>query len=222
MDRAQLEHAIRAACEIAGEPDLIIVGSQSILGAYPDAPPSLLGSEEVDLYPRRTPAKAERIDGSIGEDTPFHDTYGFYVHGVGPETVTLPSGWEQRLIPVCNTNTRQGTGWCLEPHDLAAGKLIIPFREKDHDFVAALLWHGLVMPAILVERLRALPIEDATRRGGLERLTRMTQGVDAARHQGLPAAPSMEHGTWPMHIPPPSTAPPYVLPPRPDPTPRQS
>ena len=34
MRRDQLEHAIRAACQIAGLTEVIIVGSQAILGTY--------------------------------------------------------------------------------------------------------------------------------------------------------------------------------------------
>jgi hypothetical protein len=36
MRRDQLEHAIRTACRIIGRPEVIIVGSQSILGTYPE------------------------------------------------------------------------------------------------------------------------------------------------------------------------------------------
>ena len=37
MTRAQLEHAIRAACDVADDTDLIIFGSQAILGEHPGA-----------------------------------------------------------------------------------------------------------------------------------------------------------------------------------------
>ncbi len=38
MKRRDLEHIIRAACAIADDDDLIIVGIQSILGQYLQAP----------------------------------------------------------------------------------------------------------------------------------------------------------------------------------------
>jgi hypothetical protein len=41
MTRDQLEHAIRAACDVARDDELIVFGSQAILGEYPDAPPGL-------------------------------------------------------------------------------------------------------------------------------------------------------------------------------------
>lgn len=55
MNRAQLEHVIRAAATIAEDDELVIVGSQAILGEYPDAPDELLVSADVDLYPRNRP-----------------------------------------------------------------------------------------------------------------------------------------------------------------------
>lgn len=36
MRRSDLEHLIRAAGRIAGERELVIVGSQSVLGQFPD------------------------------------------------------------------------------------------------------------------------------------------------------------------------------------------
>jgi hypothetical protein len=34
MRRDKLEHAIRAACQIIGRPEVIVVGPQSILGTF--------------------------------------------------------------------------------------------------------------------------------------------------------------------------------------------
>ena len=123
MTRTQLEHIIRAASAITGEADLVIVGSQAILASFPDAPASLLVSREADIYPLHNPEAADLIDGSIGELSPFDETFGYYAHGVGPNTAILPQGWQQRLVTLQNQNTGQGRGLCLEPHDLAASKL---------------------------------------------------------------------------------------------------
>jgi hypothetical protein len=46
----------------------------------------LLTSQEADIYPLGDPAKSDLIDGTIGELSPFHETFGYYAHGVGPET----------------------------------------------------------------------------------------------------------------------------------------
>ena len=44
MNRRQLEHLIRAASTIAEDDEIIVVGSQAILGTYPEAPAELLVS----------------------------------------------------------------------------------------------------------------------------------------------------------------------------------
>ena len=92
MTRTELEHLIRAAGAVVGTDELIIVGSQAILGAHPDASPELLVSREADMYPRQEPEKSDLIDGSIGEGSPFDQEFGYYAHGVGPETSVLPVG----------------------------------------------------------------------------------------------------------------------------------
>ncbi len=52
----------------------------------------------------------------------------------------------------------QFIGWCVEKDDLCVAKLCA-FREKDRNFVAALLDAGLVDSGELAERLSQLPAE---------------------------------------------------------------
>jgi hypothetical protein len=95
-----LYHVVAAAAQIVGEEEFVIVGSQSILGSYPDAPESLLRSQEADIYPRRAPDKAIDIEGVLGDGSQFQQTFGYYAHAVGPETAKAPIGWENRLVVV--------------------------------------------------------------------------------------------------------------------------
>ena len=152
MRRADLEHVIRAAAAITGEDELVVVGSQAILGPHPDAPASLTRSVEADVYPRHRPDLADLIDGAIGEDSMFHETFGYYAQGVGPETAICPAGWEERLVPVRNENTRFATGLCLETHDLIVSKCVAG-RDKDVAFLRAAAQAGLVVESTLLERL---------------------------------------------------------------------
>jgi hypothetical protein len=122
MTRAQLEHIIRAAGAIADSQDVVVIGSQAILGQFPDAPRELLVSNEADVFPRSDPKRSELIDGSIGEGSPFQREFGYYAHGVDETTAVLPEGWRDRLILVTGENTRYIRGWCLEIHDLAIAK----------------------------------------------------------------------------------------------------
>ena len=103
----------------------------------------------------------------------FHQTHGFYVHGVSIEAAVLPDGWDQRTVAVCDLQgTRGNTGYCLEAHDLAASKLVAD-REKDRVFVATLLLEGLIAGEILHERVAALPVE-RDRRDSISRWIRAT------------------------------------------------
>jgi hypothetical protein len=57
MEREQLEHLIRAASAIVNNHDLVVVGSQSILGQFPDAPSRSKGA---------SPHKSQKAE----DDTP--------------------------------------------------------------------------------------------------------------------------------------------------------
>jgi len=162
VTRSDLEHVIRAAAGIADEDHLIIVGSQAILGQFPEAPEVLLRSVGADLFPRDAPEKADLIDGSVGEGSPFHETFGYYAQGVGPETATLPARWEERLFRIHNENTGRATGWSLEIHDLLVSKYVAG-RKKDLAFIRAAIEHGLVDGETLAARLASTPIEEGRR-----------------------------------------------------------
>jgi len=172
VTRTQLEHLIRAAADIADDQELVVVGSQAVLGQFPEAPEELLISTEADLYPKNRPDRADLIDGTIGELSPFHETYGYYAQGVGETTATLPAGWQERLVPIRNPNTRGATGWCLEIHDLLISKLV-PWRDKDQRFVSAALSHGLADVATLRSRLAETDLADEMRSAVAARIERL-------------------------------------------------
>jgi len=162
MTRSQLEHIIRAAGTIADDDDIIVIGSQAILGQFPFAPGELLVSREADVYPRTHPERTDLVDGSIGEGSPFEREYGYYAHGAGPETAVLPAGWEGRLVEVANANTRFVRGWCLEVHDVTIAKLVAG-REKDIDFVKSLRRHGMAEVEVLRTRLGETELDPQVR-----------------------------------------------------------
>lgn len=146
MNRAELEHVINAAARITGD-EIVVIGSQAVLGSFPNAPETMLRSMEADVYPRNDPDRAIEIDGAIGDGSRFHETYGYYAHGVGPETPHAPAGWEGRMLELQIPPMLKGqppvTAWFLEVHDLALSKLAAG-REKDLDFVTEALRANLV------------------------------------------------------------------------------
>jgi hypothetical protein len=143
VNRSQLEHIIRAASTLADDNDIVIVGSQAILGQHPNAPARLLRSMGADVYPLHAPERADLIYGSIGEGSPFHATFGYYAQGVGPRTAVLAPGWRERCVQVQSDATRGATGWCLDTHDLVLSKLVAG-REKDIEFAIQARQAGLI------------------------------------------------------------------------------
>jgi len=176
MTREQLEHLIRAAAVLADDEAIVVIGSQAILGQFPAAPESMRLSVEADLFPLHHPERAETIEGSIGELSPFHETFGYYAHGVGEETARLPRDWKERLIVVQNENTRGAQGLCLEVHDLLVAKAIAG-REKDLSFLSDAARHRMADPEILLQRLATVDVGPALQqaaRAAIERAFRDT------------------------------------------------
>lgn len=170
MKRSELEHIIRASGAIADDDEIVIIGSQAILGQFPDAPMQLLISMEADIYPKSDPGRADLVDRAIGEGSSFHELHGYYAQGVGEKTATLPNDWQSRLIAVNNENTNGVTGLCLEVHDLAISKMIA-MRPKDLEFVQELVRHSMIEKKIMLQRLKQTDIEDSTRRTARGRIT---------------------------------------------------
>jgi hypothetical protein len=164
--REEFEHVIAAAAEASGEDELVVVGSQAILGRYPDAPESMLRSLEADVYPRQHPERADEIEGALGDGSWFHRTNGYYAHGVGPETAKAPVGWEERLIRIAIprrvASERRAVALCLEPHDLVLAKCVAG-RERDWEFAAEALRHDLVDASVLFDRIDDLPVVEEHR-----------------------------------------------------------
>jgi hypothetical protein len=180
MNRTQFEHVIAAAAIVSDEREIVVIGSQAILGNVDEPPKSMLFSVEVDVYPRNAPEKADDIDGSLGDGSQFQSTYGYFAHGVGPETAKAPAGWKERLVPV-DIPPRPGqsegaVALCLEAHDLVLAKCVAG-RERDWEFARSALAANLVQIEELIRRAEDLPVSASERKhvrkmltGAVERL----------------------------------------------------
>ena len=152
MKREELEHVLRASAAITRDSSFVVIGSQAVLLPHPNAPAELLLSNEVDLYPAMHPERAELIDGAIGQLSMFHDTFGYHADGVGPTTATMPENWMQFATLHYIGDI---TVVCPDLHDIAVSKCVAG-RDKDAQWVAALLRHRLIDMPRLVARLQAL------------------------------------------------------------------
>lgn len=168
MNLDEFHHAIRAARAViereGASGALVIMGSQSILAAFPPATLDrrLLMSAELAVLPvAADPQEVERLSdylhGSLGQDSRFQELHGVHVDGITIETSVLPLDWVHRLIPAVDPGSG-ATGWCLDPHDLAVAKLIAG-RPKDVDFVRVLVTHRLIDPQVVREALDS--VDDA-------------------------------------------------------------
>lgn len=171
MRRADLEHVVGAAANALGEDAFVVIGSQAILGPCPDPPEALLRSMEVDLFPKRSPERAIEIDGALGDGSPFHQAFGYYAHGVGPETAKAPDGWEERLVEI-EIRPRPGSertprAYCLEPHDLVLAKCAAG-RDRAWEFATDAVRGGVVDLGILLSRADDLPLS-GDQRGAIRR-----------------------------------------------------
>lgn len=162
MTRLDLEHLIRSAGAIAQDREIVVIGSQSVLGQFPAAPAVLLASMDADVFPLNQPDESGLIDGSIGEGSKFHEQFGYYARGASENTATLPEGWRSRLTAISDPNMQGVTGLCLEVHDLAISKYVAG-REKDLGFTRSLAAHGLTDHTTLLERLSKTAVSPSLR-----------------------------------------------------------
>lgn len=164
MRRADLAHLLRAACDVARDRDVLVIGSQSILGAYDedDLPPAATASIEADIGFLDDPdrLKADEVEAAIGEMSQFHQTNGIYAEGVHISTaVYLPPGWRDRLISWPLRSSEPADPRLLEPHDRAVAKLGA-YRPKDLDFVDALIQASMLDLEVLRMRCHLMSEEN--------------------------------------------------------------
>lgn len=175
MTRAQFEHVVRAAGAILASDEVLVIGSQAIHASIDGPlPPEAERSLEVDiaLFDDLAGTRADLLDGSIGELSMFHETFGYYAQGVVETTAVLPSGWRERLVHFETPATNGVVAWCLEPHDLWLSKAIAN-RPKDVEFCEGLLNAGVVEADELEKRLALVEegdLDPSVRRLVLERI----------------------------------------------------
>ncbi len=174
MKREEFEHAVRAAGAVLGVRELLVIGSQALHASVQGKlPPEAARSVEVDVAAISGDPDgrlADLVDGSIGEASMFHATFGYYAQGVVETTAVLPSGWRRRLVPFETAGTNGVVAKCLEPHDLWISKAIAG-RPKDIEFCRALIERDLVKPSLLRKRLATVPdLDQRLRSAAAERI----------------------------------------------------
>lgn len=146
MRRADVEHVVRAAADIVND-EIVVIGSQAIVVQFDDLPDTLLVSMEADVFPLRDPERAIEIDGVLGDGSAFHEQFGYFGHGVGPETPHAPAGWLERSTRVTFAPSggwkHEAVGHFMGAHDLVLSKLVAG-RPKDFDYAEVAISGALV------------------------------------------------------------------------------
>ena len=106
---ADLEETVTTIARYFATDTVFIIGSQSILLSWPEAPPVMRTSGEIDAYPANAklwevarqkevppPEASEEISALFGEGSQFHRNHGFYIDGVDENTARLPMDWKER------------------------------------------------------------------------------------------------------------------------------
>lgn len=183
MNRSQLAHVLRSASRIARDSDVLVVGSQAILGFRDedDLPAAATASMEADIafLDDVDRAKADEVEGGIGEFSLFHEEFGYYAEGIHIDTVALPAGWQERLIWPDLPDAEPAHAAFLEPHDLVASKLAAG-RPKDLVFALALVHADLIDVDVLLDRIYAMP--DGVHQSVVDRMIGWAESVRQQRN----------------------------------------
>jgi len=166
IDRDRLTHAIRAAAELSGESELVVIGAASILGAIDKWPDQLPRSREVDVFGTSPAWDSEGLDALLGQASQFHRIHGFYVDAVSPVTAAMPPDWRERARRVTvDVYGRAVAVLIIHPLDLAIAKYVA-WREKDRLFTDGLAKLGLTNRAELLALAATMqpPLDDIVRR----------------------------------------------------------
>lgn len=164
---------------VAGVEPPVIVGSQSLYGVTSQVPDIVKRSVECDfLLLAVGPPAFRAVIEQIGFASSFQETHGYYADAVGLATVVLPTGWQERLVPLTG-ETGNLHAYCLEVHDTCVSKLMAG-REKDFAFIKELLARGLLEMETFIARaelVAAMPQSDAL----LPRLEKLEAYLKSAR-----------------------------------------
>jgi hypothetical protein len=163
MDRAKLDHILRAAGDATGQKVFVLVGSAAVFAWTNFVPTELALSREADLFAHLPDSEeidriSDELDASLGQAYPFDDQYGYYCDGIGMRTAILPRDWESRAKLYMSENTNGVRALTPEPNDIALSKLCAG-REKDMVWLAAACRTLLIDLAQMRDRLGQLPAD---------------------------------------------------------------
>lgn len=190
-----LVETVKAIARLFETDKVFIIGSQSILLSWPDAPIILRTSGEIDAYPENAriweithkdldpdfpPEASEEINAFFGEGSDFHRNHGFYIDGVDENTARLPADWNTRAIykPV-DVDGRPVLAVAPCPEDIIVSKLA-RLSDKDKEFVEAYHAARPLDLDLIVQRIKATTLEPELQQQAIGFVTHLAKGQQAA------------------------------------------
>lgn len=161
MSRAKIDHVLRAEGAVTGLNQFVLIGAAAIFAWREDVPGELAMTRDVDLFAQDATddagaAAAFELDGSLGRDSDFDNTFGYYCDGVESQTAILPSDWKTRARQYQSASTNGVSALVPHPDDIAVSKLCAG-RDKDLEWLAVASRHDLVNLELLATRFEKLP-----------------------------------------------------------------
>jgi len=185
-----LVETVKAIARLFNTDKVFIIGSQSILLSWPDAPAILRTSGEIDAYPGNAkiweitrknldpddePEASEEINALFGEGSTFHKEHGFYIDGVDENTARLPKDWTKRVIQKeIEVDGRKVLAVAPCPEDVIVSKLA-RLAVKDKEFVEAYHAARPLNAELIVERVKATNLEPALQARALNFVHRLAR-----------------------------------------------
>lgn len=146
------------ASQQSGHKDFVVIGSLSILaleGSF-DVPEGMTMSNDIDCYTKSDPGRIFDLVATLGEDSPHHQQYGYFLDAVSPMLPCLPEGWEQRLNKVSDDGI---TVWFLDPNDAALSKYARG-EERDLRWIREGIRSGVISLPIVRARFKDVTFLD--------------------------------------------------------------
>jgi hypothetical protein len=194
-----LERAVRAVATEFKTDKVFIIGSQSILLAWPEAPPLMRVSPEIDAYPENAeewesaerkkrpdekPEASEQINALFGSGSQFHRTHGFYIDGVDQHTARLPDGWQARAVTRhVQLGSRIVTAIAPSPDDLIVSKLA-RLDDKDKVFIEAYYTERPLDVMLIEKRIDQSRFEPPVAQRALTYIRTLARNIQHSRRGG--------------------------------------
>lgn len=163
MRRKSIDHILRAAADVTKQTKFVLVGSAAVIARSRHIPLDMMITPEIDIYaPDAADIEfaSELIDGSIGQGSQFHDTFGYYGDGVSAATAKMPLDWRERAIEYAGPECPGVVAIVPEENDVALAKLAA-WREKDRMWLRQGVKAGIVSIEIMTSRLDRMPEPNA-------------------------------------------------------------